>query len=247
MNKRIFRFRKPVALIEPAYYWLDVKPKVLKWFLAFAPISALIFELRFLRRIFFKISINERIVENTFVLANMVSTPAKILDFGVTSSWLSIRLASLGYKVTGLDMRPYEFSHPNINLIRGDLFETDLPKEEFDAVLVVSTLEHVGLDEQKYGKDADGRTLEILSQSLKKRGRLFLTLPYGKEAFLPSHRVYSKNRLKKIIPKNLNIKKISYYKKYSLTAWMEAKEEKVASADSSRESNAVVCLILEKQ
>ncbi|MFC1756624.1 class I SAM-dependent methyltransferase [Patescibacteria group bacterium] len=238
MNKRIFRFKKPVALIEPAYFWLHAKPKVLKWFLAFAPISAFIFEIRFLRKIFFKIDFNERVVENTFVLANIPELPAKILDFGVTSSWLSIRLASLGYKITGLDMRPYEFSHPNIKLIRGDLFETSLPKEEYDAILVVSTLEHV---------DADERALQILSESLKIGGKLFITVPFGQEAILPSHRVYSKKRLEKIVPPNLNIKKIAYYKKDSSMVWLESKEEDVSLVDSSRESNAVVCLILEKQ
>ncbi len=245
-DKRIFRFRYPVSLIEPAYYWLDVKPKFLKWFLSFAPLSFFLFEVRFFRDLIFKMSVNERIAENPFVLARLPKPSADILDFGATSSWLSLQLASLGHKVRALDMRPYEFSHPNIDVVMGDLFETGLPKEKFDAVLVISTLEHVGLDENKYGKNADRRALSILADSLKKGGILILTVPYGKPAVLSSHRVYSRESLAEAVPPGLFVKEARYYKKVSSSVWLEDSEEESAKADSSKESGAVACLFLQK-
>ena len=246
INKRIFRFRYPVALIEPAYYWLDAKPKLLKWVLSFAPISILLFEIRFLRKLFFKISINERIIENPFVLSRLPASPAKILDFGATSSWLSLNLASLGHKVSAFDLRPYEFSHPNINFTQGDIFSAELPSNEFDAIIIVSTLEHVGLDINKYGENADGRALSVLSKTLKPNGRLFLTVPYGKPVITSSHRVYSYDILKNIIPSGLSVKEAVYYKKNSPIVWSEVSEKEASVANSLKESMAVACFVLEK-
>jgi hypothetical protein len=243
----LFRFRYPVSLIEPAYYWLDVRPKILKWVLSFAPISFILFGFRSLRKVFFKISVNERIVEDAFVLSRLKGENLNILDFGSTSSWLSLRLASLGHKITSLDLRSYEFSHSNIKLIQGDIFETELPKNSFDAVVTVSTLEHVGLDIKKYGEGADKKAVAILSETLKNGGNLFITVPYGQFVVTPSHRVYSEEGLIDIIPDNMTMKEKKYYVKQSDTAWVLSNEREASLADSSKESNAVVCILLEKR
>ncbi len=105
MIKRFFRFRYPVSLIEPAYFWIK-GPKLFKWILAFRPVSLAVFEIKFLRNIFFSISVNERIVENTFALSAIPKNKALIYDFGTTSTRLSLQLAPLGHDVTGPYLRP---------------------------------------------------------------------------------------------------------------------------------------------
>ena len=44
-----------------------------------------------------------------------------ILDFVCVEDLLPIHLCSLGYKVTGLDFRPYPFSHPKFDFIQADI------------------------------------------------------------------------------------------------------------------------------
>ena len=239
--KKCFRFRYPVSLIEPAYFWIR-GPKLLKWFFAFRPISLAVFEIKFLRNIFFSISVNERIVENTFALSLIPKSKTRIFDFGTTSSWLSLQLASLGHEVTGLDLRPYEFSHPNINFIQNDLFKSDLPQNYFDFVLIISTLEHVRVSDDS----ADSKAMKILSNSLKKGGKIILTVPYGKPVITLSHRVYSRERIDKIIPGGVVKKDSLYFKKNSPMAWIKTEENEAANMDSSKTSNGLCCLLLEK-
>src|SRR2546428_9643071 len=50
----------------------------------------------------------ERVVEIPFVVRHVPPVAnTRILDFGCTESPLPIHLASLGYQVTGVDLRPY--------------------------------------------------------------------------------------------------------------------------------------------
>ena len=239
--KTFFRFRYPMSLIEPAYFWLSA-PKPIKWFLAFRPLSLLVFSVPFFRNIFFKKAINERIVENAFVLSKINKTPCDILDFGTTSSWISLQLASLGHRVIGVDLRSYEFSHPNLDFKLGDIFETNLPDGHFDFVLIVSTLEHVRTNDN----NADKEVLKILSKYLKHNGKMIITVPYGMPITLSSHRVYSKDRISQITPEGFLIKEINYFKKISDTIWLPSSEDDVKNADSSKVSNAVCCFVLEK-
>ena len=56
------------------------------------------------------IVINERIVEIPFVFQNLIlKKGSKVLEFGCCQSSLAMQLASLGYRVTGVDFNDYEF------------------------------------------------------------------------------------------------------------------------------------------
>lgn len=68
----------------------------------------------FLRRVGLikeKIEISERIIEVPLVFYLMHRNVKRILDIGCVENILSIQLASLGYKVTDIDMRNYRFRH----------------------------------------------------------------------------------------------------------------------------------------
>jgi len=95
----------------------------------------------------------ERVVEIPFVLQNLPPVAhARILDFGCTESPLPIHLASLGHRVTGVDLRPYPYAHPGFKFVHGDFIQAGLPSGEFDAVVAVSAIEHCGLGQ--YGASA---------------------------------------------------------------------------------------------
>jgi SAM-dependent methyltransferase len=75
--------------------------------------------------------------------------PAKVLDLGVGPGWTSIFLARCGYEVLGLDIAPdmvriaADNASPglSVNFLCCD-YETDLPAEGFDAVLIYDALHH---------------------------------------------------------------------------------------------------------
>ena len=76
------------------------------------------------KNIDYRAVVSERIVEYPLVFqqfAKMGKKVQTILDFGCVEDLLPIHLASLGYKVTGLDLRQYPFTHPNFEFVRADI------------------------------------------------------------------------------------------------------------------------------
>lgn len=109
--------------------------------------------------------INERIAEVPFVYRALSRVPpgASILDVGATESTVSLSLASLGYSVTAIDPRPYPLRHPNLEVVVDELQRWPAART-FDAIVCLSTIEHVGLG--AYGdRRAPGRAdLEAMAK-----------------------------------------------------------------------------------
>jgi hypothetical protein len=90
--------------------------------------------------------VSEQIIENALVLRYLAESAESILDFGGVESTLPLTLCALGYRVTVWDQREYPFTHPNLQTIQRDIFEAQPdPELRFDAVVSVSTIEHLGL------------------------------------------------------------------------------------------------------
>jgi SAM-dependent methyltransferase len=95
----------------------------------------------------YKVLTTPRIAELPFVHQNLrlKESCKHILEVGCTESRLAMELASLGYEVCGIDIRKYPFKHPNFNFILGDICNAPFQSDSFDAVVSVSTIEHIGL------------------------------------------------------------------------------------------------------
>jgi SAM-dependent methyltransferase len=132
-------------------------------------------------------SVNERIVEHPYVLRATagLARGSRVLDVGAAESTLALSLAGLGFAVVALDPRGYPLAHPNLRPETTALedWETD---QRFDAVLCVSTIEHLGVGE--YGESrqpsgADERALAKMLELLEPDGMLALTAPLGGEGY----------------------------------------------------------------
>lgn len=174
---------------------------------------------------------SERIIEYPILFRHLGKTSEKcrILDFGCVEDLLPIHLASLGYRVTGIDFRPYPFSHKNFDFIQGDILVWDPPTELFDKVISISTIEHVGLS--GYGdpvsKDGDKIAVKKLLHSLKRGGELILTVPAGKACIEGGMRIYDGASIRVLVP---NIELLHYYYKPSRNAdWIETTEEVIST------------------
>ncbi len=138
--------------------------------------------------------INERILEIPYVFraAATLAPGATILDVGAAESSVALSLASLGYRVTAVDIRGYPFAHPNLT-VRESLLDGWPEGSRFDGAVVLSAIEHFGLG--AYGEtagksDADLVAMRKLRELLRPGGRLFLTVPFGKRDVTPLQRIY---------------------------------------------------------
>lgn len=127
-------------------------------------------------------SLNERVIEYPYVFSQLSRYPGikSVLDIGSAFSLLPIQLATLGYQVTGLDIIDSgDTYHPNFVQIVSDLFDNKLPDNSFDAVISVSTIEHMGFGVfgDKVIPDADVRAFEIVHRLLKPGGVAIITVP----------------------------------------------------------------------
>ncbi len=139
--------------------------------------------------------VNERIVELPFALGALsrISPPARVLDIGGAESTFSLSAASLGYRVTAVDLHPLPYSHPDLEDVVGRFEDWDPGSERFDAAFLISTIEHFGLG--AYGeapgeKGADRAAVERVGQLLGDEGFLVLTTPYGTATVNELERIY---------------------------------------------------------
>ena len=130
--------------------------------------------------------VNERVVEVPFTLRALGDVPlgGRILDFGASESTFALSLATMGYAVTALDLRPYPFEHSNLTSLAVPLEEFSAPDDSFAAITVISTVEHVGLGwyGEQPGQFDDLRAMARLRELLMPGGTLVLTVPYGAAA-----------------------------------------------------------------
>jgi len=161
------------------------------------------------------LDVNERIIELPFVFNQLdFHHKGKVLDLGCCESLISINLATAGFEVTGMDIRPYLLKHPNFHFIQADICQTKI-KTKFDYILSISTLEHIGLN-TIYGPSSqstdDQNAINQIYQLLKPKGKLILTVPASKHGWQNSFmRSYTDLQLKKML-KNFAKVQIEYFK-----------------------------------
>ncbi|MEA2067219.1 MAG: DUF268 domain-containing protein [Thermotogota bacterium] len=173
-----------------------------------------------------RVVFSERLVEYPLIFQYLDRNCKSILDFGPVEDLMPIHLASLGYEVTGLDLRPYPFTHPNFMFIQTDILGWDPPREEYDCAISVSTIEHVGLG--GYGDPTSSKGDKIAVQkllaSLKSGGKLIVTVPFGKFAVERNMRIYNYEKLCELIP-NINVARFFFkpnrYGSWTETSWSE--------------------------
>ncbi|MCX5707834.1 MAG: class I SAM-dependent methyltransferase [Candidatus Omnitrophica bacterium] len=142
-----------------------------------------------------KIFINERVVEIPFAIKHLSVLPVavSILDIGCVESPMPLMGAGLGFRVTGYDFREYPYVHPNLTFKQGDICTMPFPDETFDAMVCLSTIEHLGIGFYKDPKMIEGADIRGVKEALrvlKYGGRLILSAPVGKKQMTKYQRVY---------------------------------------------------------
>lgn len=139
----------------------------------------------------FGFSLDERIVEIPWVVANLPST-GSVLDAGSALNHPVI-LGRLMPHVASLTITTFTEEETNAELgpsyVTADLRSLPFEDESFETIVCVSTLDHVGMDNSAYGSpeppsdDPDHEvalTMRELHRVLRPGGRLLVTVPYGR-------------------------------------------------------------------
>lgn len=143
--------------------------------------------------------VNERVVEIPYCImaAGSLEPGARILDLGATESVLALHLATLGFKVTALDVRRYPFTHPNLTVAEAKAEEWEADPQSFEMIISLSAIEHAGTE--AYGgvrqEDADRSIIERFARWLTPGGKLVLTVPFGTWSMDEFQRTYDRAHL----------------------------------------------------
>jgi len=133
---------------------------------------------------------SNRDLEYDFAYRNVAGMHLRILDVGGCDSLLPLVLAKAGHMVTVYDFRSYPEHDPNLSVIQGDFLYNDLAANSFDTVIMISTLEHIGLG--GYGApeylDADFEVMKELRRILVDGGKAILTFPFNERELSLSSR-----------------------------------------------------------
>ena len=147
--------------------------------------------------------VNERIVEvpYAFRALSAVQPPGSVLDVGGTESSVCLSLATLGYDVTAVDPRPNPLSHERLRAVQARIEEWE-HEAEFDAVVCLSTIEHVGTD--AYDQEASDRRVDLeamkrIRELTRPDGMLVLTTAVGRAAVGERGRVYDREGLDELL------------------------------------------------
>ncbi len=186
--------------------------------------------------------VNERIVEIPYVFRALSRVPpdAKVLDVGATESTVCLSLATLGYDVTAIDPRPNPLSHERLQTVVGEIEEWE-PEAAFDAVVCLSTIEHLGTGE--YGvhtadQRADLKAMQRMHELTKPGGVLVLTTSVGPASITESHRTYDQQGLDELLA-DWKVEDVTLVQRRDATSWVTI-DERIADLAPDQETVAMV-------
>ena len=151
--------------------------------------------------------VDNRLHEYAFVLSEITKMkPGKILDVGCAARINVVPpfASCMGWRVYGLDNREWSYEHDNFEMLTQDVNDT-LPECEYDAVVLLSTIEHVGFAGRygirKQDDQADVKAMQNLFQATKLGGTLLLTAPFtlSDKTSRPLSRVYNTASLQHLL------------------------------------------------
>jgi glycosyltransferase involved in cell wall biosynthesis/SAM-dependent methyltransferase len=147
------------------------------------------------------IGFDERVVEFPWTLTRDLT--GVVLDAGSTLNHphVLIRARPLVEELHVVTLAPEQQAYPflDVSYLYADLRELPMQDATYDRVVSISTLEHVGMDNEQYGdhtpRATDSRAgladaIGELRRVLKPGGKLFVTVPYGRPADLGWQRIF---------------------------------------------------------
>jgi SAM-dependent methyltransferase len=197
---------------------------------------------------------DERAAEYPWVLRQLSSLRkgSLVLDVGCSDSMLSHVLLMRGFRVVGLDIRDHPFKSKHTVFLRRNVLDSGLPDCTFDGILVVSTIEHIGLDvyeQTVIARDADATAIRELFRILKPGGLVMITAPFignEQERVTPEEKQYGIEGVGKLT-KGMEVLVEDYFYLHRcgcVLRWLRL--SKSGAARVKFKDAGIVCLVLRK-
>lgn len=204
------------------------------------------------------INLDERVVEYPWTLSRIPASQGKnLLDVGsVLNNKVALNSEMVrGKKITIINLAPEEDRFRGVSYIVGDARKLPFDDNSFHLITCISTLEHIGLDNRRYTKKADGleseprdfeRAISELKRVAKPNAQVLITVPFGEYQNFDRFQQFNPSMVKKIIEIfNPSKYHIDYYK-YGEEGWNISTEELCRDSKRRIFSGAVACLELTK-
>lgn len=113
---------------------------------------------------------------------------ARVLEVGCSeANWMGEMFrVRPDLAITGVDWRACGKQHHGGVIIRGDILTQPFPRDYFDAVVGISSLEHIGLghyDRDPLEADGDVRVMTLIRDWLKPGGWVYFDVPYSAHGY----------------------------------------------------------------
>jgi SAM-dependent methyltransferase len=189
--------------------------------------------------------IDERIVEYPWAFSRLPAGARRILDAGSTFNYRHVlrtkALAGREITILTLDREGFVSAPQRVSYVYDDLRDLPFRDGRFDAVVCLSTLEHVGLDNSVYTPDPSKkeneptnylRAVRELVRVTSPGGRLLLTMPYGRHRNWGWFQVFDATMVNTIIHLVAPREVSETYFKYSGGQWQFATRVECDDCDS---------------
>jgi SAM-dependent methyltransferase len=185
---------------------------------------------------------DERIVEYPWIIANISSDKAlKLLDIGpvLNYEFCINHLLKLDptkqITIFSLTPEPRCYYDKNISYVLGDARYLPFADNHFDEVTCISTLEHIGMNNTKYGSKDEQfpedylLAINEMKRVLKPNGSLFITVPFGMYQNFGWFQQFDEAMVNKIVTKfNPSDYKIDYLQ-YIGGSWQKSNAKQAAN------------------
>jgi hypothetical protein len=177
--------------------------------------------------------LSERVIEIPWVIRNLALADGslRVLDIGTAFApdaykWLLVRLE---HTVEVVDLADAEI--PGVESHVADVREMPFATDSFDVATCISTLEHIGLDNNQYGIQSGGDgDVQALRELGRVARRVLVTVPAGCDANMGWQRQYAPASFRRAVQEaGLEVERLDVFAHDPQSGWMPAEEASVES------------------
>jgi SAM-dependent methyltransferase len=159
-----------------------------------------------------EVIVTDRSVENPWVVET-IGRGGVMLDIGCLGSEYLGEMTARADRAYGLDIQQAP-AVEGVQIVRGDVANPPLKPGSFDVIVSISAIEHIGC--AFYGQipseDADLIAMRQIRRLLRDKGRLLISVPYGRGITYAWFRVYNASRFKRLL-RGFQPLSIQYYRR----------------------------------